>query len=166
MAGVVCLCSAHRTDPDPRYRCRWWCTAKERGRRRLRAAAAQGGAETDFEVEHPTYDTLKPAEDPLGQSGSECQYGDVGVQLDPFTPERLEQLAKQQGAKWTSISGVGDRAYLYDDKLRSTRTVNLFIVSGAHVVTIQFGSDDLKEPIDSIKPRLTELATAMLARLQ
>src|SRR3954468_3770233 len=56
---------------------------------------------------NPSYDVAKPVEDPLGESGSECQYGDVGVQLDPFTPAHLEQLAKQQGAKWTSVSGVG-----------------------------------------------------------
>src|SRR5512138_697573 len=55
---------------------------------------------------------LKPEEEAMGTTGSACEYGDVRLQVDPFTPARLAELLKTPTAKtWMPVAGVGDAAY-------------------------------------------------------
>ena len=107
-----------------------------------------------------------PDEEPLGPNGSACSYSSIHVQLNPFTPERLEALRKERGAAWTAVAGVGDAAYFHDnDRSEFARTGELYARSGGNVVTIQIDLDE-GESAESALVAATALAKALIAKLR
>ena len=108
------------------------------------------------------FDLLPPAEEPLGANGSSCEYGDIGLQVDPFTPARLDQLYKQSGRDWTPVAGVGDAAYFHDN---GGRFAELYVRVGTHTFTIQMGVP-VGGSVAAIKPNTITLANALVPKLK
>jgi hypothetical protein len=102
---------------------------------------------------------VPPTEDALGATGSACSYGDVVLQIDPFTPARLEQLRTKE---WVPLQGVGDTAYFRDNR---GRFAELYAQSGRHVITIQM-SVPTGRTAASIQPNVIRLANAILPKLK
>jgi hypothetical protein len=104
--------------------------------------------------------TIPPQEDPVGPSGSACEYGGIGLQIDPFAaPARTEQeLAKMA----VPVSGLGDAAYFRDNR---GRWAELYVRAGSRVFTIQMGVP-MGRTSESIRPNVLGLAKALLPRLK
>lgn len=106
---------------------------------------------------------LQPEEETLSPTGSACEYGSVRLQVDPFTPARLAELLKTPTAKtWVPVSGVGDAAYFNNNK---DRYAELFVRTGTHVFTIQFGIAT-GSTAEATKPKTIELANAIIPKLR
>ena len=54
-----------------------------------------------------------PTEMKLGATGVICEWGDIMLQVDRFTPAQLQQLGRTDKT-WESVSGVGDAAYFHN----------------------------------------------------
>ena len=105
---------------------------------------------------------LEPEEEALGTTGSACEYGDVRLQVDPFTPARLADILKTPTAKtWVPVSGVGDAAYFNNNK---DRYAELVVRTGTHVFTIQFGVAT-GSTAEATKPKTITLANAIIRKL-
>ncbi len=74
---------------------------------------------------------VPPSGDPAGSSGSECTYGGITLQIDPFSPATLE---KQRDQRWQTVKDVGDVAYFRDN---GGRWGELYAQAGSRVLTIQ-----------------------------
>jgi hypothetical protein len=98
--------------------------------------------------------------DTLGPSGSECTYGGITLQIDPFgSPERTEQeIAKT----WAPVLGLGDAAYFRDNR---GEWAELYVRAGARVLTIQMDAPNGKTP-ESIRSNVMALAKALLPGLK
>jgi len=102
---------------------------------------------------------VPPMEDALGASGSACSYGGITLQIDPFTPARLEKL---RGPAWVPVAGVGEAAYFEDNK---GRWAQLYARAGRRVVTIQMDVPTGRTAA-SIQPNVVALARAILPKLK
>jgi hypothetical protein len=103
---------------------------------------------------------IPPSEDPVGPSGSACEYGGIGLQIDPFgSPARIE---KEFGTKWERVADVGDVAYFRNN---IGRWGELYVRAGAHVLTIQMAVPNGRTA-ESIKPNTIALAKAILPKLK
>jgi hypothetical protein len=107
-----------------------------------------------------TIDLLKPTEDDLGAIGSPCEYGGIGLQIDPFA--RAEQMRKSPEKDWTPVTGVGDTAYFHNN---ANRWAELFVWTGAHHFTIQMGVPT-GSTADAIKPNTIALASEIIPKLK
>lgn len=112
------------------------------------------------------FDMIPPTEDSLGGGGSACNYASVTVQIDPFTPARLEGLRKEKGAQWTAVPSLGDAAYLFDNKNAGGHYAELYTRAGQHVVTIQLSVRPDTAPVETARPAAIELTKALLAKLR
>ena len=107
-------------------------------------------------------DAAAPTEVQLGATGSACDWGDIILQIDPFTPARLEELRKTDGKNWETVPGVGDAAYFHN--VRDT-LAELFVRVGARtfglVITIPVGSTAA-----AFKPNVITVANAIVPKLR
>jgi hypothetical protein len=99
-----------------------------------------------------------PAQEGKIGTGSSCEYGGVMLQVDPFPVANFERLF----GKYTSVAGVGERAYFHDNK---GRWAELAVLAGGRMVTIQMGVPTEKTAA-SIQPNTVALAKAILAKLK
>lgn len=67
-------------------------------------------------------DMVAPKEEPLSGGGSACSYSGIHIQIDPFTPARLEELRKQKGHVVDSGSGCGRGGVLVRQQQCGRRT--------------------------------------------
>jgi hypothetical protein len=105
---------------------------------------------------------LKPTEEAMGTTGSACNYGNVRLQVDPFTPARLAEILKTPTAKsWVPVSGVGNTAYFNNNR---DRYAELIVSTGTHVFTIQFGVAT-GSTAEATKPNTITLANAIIPKL-
>ena len=106
---------------------------------------------------------LKPEEEALGTTGSACEYGEVRLQVDPFTPAQLADILKTPAAKaWVPVSGVGDAAYFNNNR---DRYAELFVRTGTHVFSIQFGVAT-GSTAEATKPKTIMLANDIIPKLR
>jgi hypothetical protein len=112
-------------------------------------------------VEPKRFNLIPPQEDTLPGGGSACEYMGAGIQIDPFTPARLEELRKQSGQAWAAVTGVGDAAYYH---ARNPLYAELYARSGTHVVTVQMSVDSATSA-ETARPKAVALAKALLAKL-
>lgn len=98
------------------------------------------------------------AEEPVGSSGSSCNYPSVFIQILPF-PQRTIDLARERGGLET-INGVGDDAYFHNN---ANRYAELYVRAGTHLLTLQANVDGT---VESVKPGVVNLAKALVARLR
>jgi hypothetical protein len=100
----------------------------------------------------------KPEEEPVGQSGSACEWPTVRVQV--LSGSSLEAFRKE-GAK-EPVSGVGDEAYLRDNR---GRYAELAARVGKQTLTLQL-SIRQGQTFESVKPSLIGLARLYVERLR
>ena len=105
---------------------------------------------------------VPPQDDSLGATGSACDYGDVGLQIDPITPARFDELRKKAGEEWTPVAGVGDGAYFRNNR---DNYAELFVRAGTHTLTIQM-SVPFGSTAAAIKPNTIALANALVPKLR
>jgi hypothetical protein len=108
------------------------------------------------------FEVLRPEEEPLGATGSSCDYGTIGLQVDPFTPQQVDQIAKEKSTEWSAVPGLGDSAYFRNNR---NRFAELLVRTGAHTFTIQMGVP-MGKTADAIKPDTIAVAREILPRLQ
>jgi hypothetical protein len=113
------------------------------------------------------FDIVPPQEDSLGGGGSACSYSGITIQIDPFTPVRLEELRKQKGALWTAVPDAGDAAYLFDNNNPNAglHYAELYVRAGQRVVTIQLSVRPPTASVESVRPAAVALAKALIAKL-
>ncbi len=111
------------------------------------------------------FDLVPPSEESLPGGGSACEYVGAGIQIDPFTPARLEELRKKSGQEWAVVPNVGDAAYFHD-RSKEAPYVELYARSGAHVVTVQTLVNRPAETGQDARPRTVALAKALLSKLR
>ena len=104
--------------------------------------------------------TIPAAEEPVGVSGSMCEYGGVLLQIDPFAS--TAGIEEMLAAKWTPISDVGDVAYFRDN---IGEWGELYVRDGSRVITIQMDIPTGRTA-ESIKPNIIALAQAILPKLR
>ena len=104
-------------------------------------------------------DQLKTQEEALGTYGSACTYPSVEVQVMTFTQSTLDSVKKMNVE---AVSGVGDEAYLRDNR---GRYAELIVKVGKHILTLQT-SIPTGQKIDSVKPGVLSLAKAMVPKLK
>lgn len=104
---------------------------------------------------------LPPEEEPAG-NGTACHYVDITLQIDTFTPDRLEQMRKTAEQEWAPLSGVGDAAYFRNNRNRFAELIGRV---GAHSFTIQLGVP-FQGSAESMKPNVIALANAIAPKLR
>ena len=104
--------------------------------------------------------TLPPEEEPVGKSGSACEYADIRLQIDPFAWSVLEASAKKDKT-WVSVSGVGEAAYFQGGR----NYAGLMARSGGHTFTLQVGVP-FQSTAEQIKPNVIGLAQAIIPKLK
>lgn len=107
-------------------------------------------------------DMVPPSEDRLGPTGSACSYGGIELQVDPFTPARLDALRAERGTTWSSVPDVGDAAYFFDNR---GEYAELYARVGTHVFTIQMDVPS-GGTVEGMKPKVVELARAIVPKLK
>jgi hypothetical protein len=105
----------------------------------------------------PVLDRMPIEEEPIGTSGSSCNYPTVFIQVLPFSQATLDLMRKKSGIE--TISGVGDEAYLHNNR---NRYAELVVRAGKHLLTLQANMDG---KIESVKPGVLNLAKALVAKL-
>jgi hypothetical protein len=106
----------------------------------------------------PVLDGMAIEEEPLGSSGSSCNYPSVFIQVLPFS-QRMLDVAREKGGLET-ISGVGDEAYFHNN---ADRYAELYVRAGKHLLTLQANVDG---NLESVKPGVVNLAKALVAKLR
>ena len=104
---------------------------------------------------------LPPQEEAAGKSGAACNYADITLQIDAFTPASIDQMAKQQGKNWEPVAGVGDRAYFRGDR----NFAQLIGYVGARTFTVELGVP-FQSTADKMKPNAITLANAVIPKLK
>ena len=103
---------------------------------------------------------MMPSEEPIGTTGSLCEDGQIGFQLNPFA--RTDELRKSPGKDWQPLSGVGDAAFFHN---KANTYAELMVFTGANHFTIQLGVP-MGGTVESVKPNAIGLAQAIIAKLR
>jgi hypothetical protein len=102
-------------------------------------------------------DSMPAEEEPIGSSGSSCNYPTVFIQVLPFSQGLLEAVRKQDNTE--AVSGVGDEAYFHNN---SDRYAELYVKVGERARTLQASGQGT---IESLKPNVVNLARALIAKM-
>ena len=113
---------------------------------------------------------LPPEEGTAGKSGSSCDYADITLQIDAFSPDVIERTVKEQvrgassarKANWVPVAGVGDRAYFNENDRNFAELMGY--VNG-HTFTIQMGIP-FQSTAEKMKPNVIALANAIVPKLK
>ena len=111
-----------------------------------------------YEPNKQLFKYLKPEEEPIGTIGSYCDYGTLGLQVNPFGVTK----PSSPGKEWLPVAGVGDGAYFRDNQ---GRWAEMIVWSGRHHFTLQY-SIHAGKSADAMKPLLSEFAAAIIPKLQ
>ncbi len=103
-------------------------------------------------------DQLPIEEEPIGISGSSCNYPTVFVQVLPFSQGSIDALRKEGPLE--PIAAVGDEAYFRNNK---NRYAELMVRVGPRMLTLQA---DGEGKMDAAKLQVIELAKAYVAALR
>jgi hypothetical protein len=105
-------------------------------------------------------DQFPPEEEEIGVNGTYCEYGNVGLQVNPFA--RAQEMRKSMGKEWTPVSGVGDAAFFRNNK---GMYAELVVWTGANHFTIQMNVP-MGTAADSLRPNMVALANAIIPKLR
>jgi hypothetical protein len=97
-------------------------------------------------------------EEPVGVSGSSCNYPSVFIQVLPFS-QRTIDIAHQQGGL-EPLTGIGDEAYFHNNK---NLYAEVFVKVGNQLLTLQA---NLQGEMAAVKPGVLNLAKALVAKLR
>jgi hypothetical protein len=106
----------------------------------------------------PVLDQMAIEEEPIGISGSSCNYPPVFIQVLPFSQGTIDAARKKGGLE--TISGVGDEAYFHNNR---NLYAELYVKTGKHLLTLQSNWDGKSE---SVKTGTLNLAKALVAKLR
>ena len=106
-------------------------------------------------------DQMAPEEEPIGATGSSCNYPSVDIQVLPFSQGFMDSARKQAGGI-EAISGIGDEAYFRNNP---NGYAELYVKTGKHIVTLQANVPP-DGSIASVKPGVMSLAKALVAKLR
>ena len=104
---------------------------------------------------------VPPQEEPAGKSGSSCNYADITLQVDAFTPAAIDGMANQKGKTWEPVAGVGDRAYFHGDR----NFAQLIGYVGGRTFTVELGVP-FQSTAEKMKPNVIALANAIIPKLK
>lgn len=107
---------------------------------------------------NPVMDQFPLEEEPIGASGSSCNYPTVLVQVLPYTQSMVDAMHKQ--GKLEAISGIGDEAYFHNNK---NMFAELYAKVGNRLLTLQSSSSG---KVDAVKPGVLSLAKVFVAKLR
>ena len=102
-------------------------------------------------------DRMEPEEEAIGTSGSSCNYPSVFIQVLPRG--KMAGPPSQNGG-YEPISGIGEEAYFRNNR---NRYAELYVRVGNHTLTLQASADG---NIEAVKPRVVNLAHALIAKLR
>ena len=103
---------------------------------------------------------MKPSEGSVGAKGSTCNYGTIGLQVDPFA--RPDELRRSPRKDWQPVPGVGDTAYFHNNR---DHFAELIVWTGAHHFTIQMGVNTGRTG-ENTKPDTIAVANAIIPKLR
>ena len=103
-------------------------------------------------------DQMPITEEPIGASGSSCNYPTADIQVLPFTRSFLDEIRKL-GAR-ESIPGLGDEAYFRNN---NNLYAEIVVKVGQRLLTIQADADD---NVDAAKPKVIALAREIVPKLR
>ena len=106
------------------------------------------------------FDQMPIEEDPIGATGSSCNYPSTTIQILAYTPRFFEQARKL--GKLEPVAGVGDEAYFFADPRGSA---DLYVKAGNRIVTVQ-ANPGPKEKVEALKPGVITLAKALIGKLR
>jgi len=102
-------------------------------------------------------DQMPVEEEPIGASGSSCNYPTVFIQVLPFSQGTLDAIRAQDRTE--PVDGIGDLAYLHNNR---DEYAELYVKTGNHLLTLQANVDST---IEAVKPGVLALATALIEKL-
>jgi hypothetical protein len=106
------------------------------------------------------FDQMQIEEEPIGTTGSSCNYPSATIQVLAYTPRFFEQARKL--GKLEPVAGVGDEAYFFADP---RGYADLYAKAGNRIVTVQ-ATPGPKEKVEALKPRVITLARALIGKLR
>jgi len=106
----------------------------------------------------PVLDQMPIEEEPVGVSGSSCNYPSVFIQVLPFS-QRTIDMARQQGGL-EPLTGIGDEAFFHNNK---NLYAEVFVKVGNQLLTLQA---NLQGEMAAVKPGVLNLAKALVAKLR
>jgi len=103
-------------------------------------------------------DNMPVEEEPIGTSGSSCNYPSVTIQVLAFSQRTLDAVRAKKGTD--AIEGVGDEAYFHRNP---NGYGELYVKAGTRLLTLQATAED---DIDAVKPGVVNLAKALVTKLR
>lgn len=103
-------------------------------------------------------DAMEPEEEPIGDSGSSCNYPSVFIQVLPSS-SRILDMAREKGGL-EAVRDIGDEAYFHNN---ADRYAELYVRVGGYLLTLQANVTDT---IEAVKPGALGLARALAAKLK
>ena len=103
----------------------------------------------------------KGEEEPIGTTGSSCNYPTVFIQVMAFHQSFIDNL-KKNGVPLEPVAGVGEEAYARNN---ASRYAELVAKVGPHSLTVQL-SIEAGKTFASTKPALIEIAKVYAAKLR
>lgn len=105
----------------------------------------------------PLLDAIPVEEEPVGASGSACNYPSVYVQVLPFSQGTLDTIRGMEGIE--AVSGVGEDAYFRNN---AGEYAELFVKTGEHLLTLQA---NVVDSMESVKRGVVDLAKVFVTKL-
>ena len=103
---------------------------------------------------------LPPREEASGPNGSECNYGQVRLLVDPVIGSGGSR--QPPGKNWQPLSGVGDTAFF---RANGSTFAEIVAWTAAHHFFLQF-TVPTGSSLDATKPKAIELAQAIIPKLR
>jgi hypothetical protein len=104
---------------------------------------------------------LKPDEEPVGAIGTHCEYGRIGLQVNPFG-SGTSSLRKSPGKEWQALSGIGETAFF---RANGSQYAELMVWTGPNHFTIQLGVAT-GATMEATKAEAIALANAIIPKLR
>ncbi len=106
------------------------------------------------------FDQMPIEEDPIGTTGSACNYPSATIQVLAYTPRFFEQVRKL--GKLEPLAGIGDEAYFFANP---RGYAELYAKAGNRIVTVQ-ANEGPQRNTAALRPGVITLAKALIAKLR
>jgi hypothetical protein len=106
----------------------------------------------------PALDQFPVEEEPIGNSGSSCNYPSAMIQVMPFSQSMIDGARKKGGLE--TLKDIGDEAYFYNNP---NGYAEVYAKTGKYLVTVQANA---RGKVDAVKPGAMNLAKALVAKLR
>jgi hypothetical protein len=106
------------------------------------------------------FEQMPIEEEPIGATGSSCNYPSVTIQVLAYTPRFFDEARKL--GKLEPLTGVGDEAYFFADP---RGYADLYSKVGSRIVTVQ-ATPGPGQKLEALKPGVTTLTKALIAKLR